>query len=67
MHLFARIWFSVDAAVFLTVHTVQLGTVSGWHFFLAVCVFLLFYMFPPREKVWMFGLIAVFQHLLCRM
>jgi class 3 adenylate cyclase len=60
-HLFARVWFSVDAAVFLTVHTVQLGTVSGWHFFLAVCVFLLFYMFPPRDKVWMYALIAVFS------
>jgi len=50
MHLFARIWFSVDAAVFLTVHTVQLGTVSGWHFFLRVCVFLLFYMFPRERR-----------------
>jgi adenylate cyclase len=60
-YLAARIWFSVIAAFFLTFHTVLLGTESRWHFFLAVCVFLLFYMFPPREKFWMYPLIGVFS------
>ena len=60
-YLGARIWFSVIAAVFLTYHAFELGSGTLWHFFLAVCVFLLFYMFPPREKAWMFSLIAMFS------
>jgi adenylate cyclase len=60
-YLVARIWFGAIAVFFLTLHTVLLGTESRWHFFLAVCVFLLFYMFPPREKFWMYLLIGVFS------
>jgi class 3 adenylate cyclase len=58
-HLAARVWFHLSAATFLTLHTAILGTQTLFHFFLPVCVFLAFYTFPPREKYWMYGAIAL--------
>ena len=60
-YLLARIWFSLCAALFLTIHTILLGTGSRFQFFLAVCVFVMFYLFPLKEKYWMYFFIGVFS------
>ena len=59
-YLVARIFFSVVAALFLVLHTAMLGTESRFQFFLAISVFLMFYLFPAREKFWMYSMIALF-------
>src|SRR5262245_48694475 len=58
-YLAARVWFHLAAATFLTLQTGVLGTEARFHFFLPVCVFLAFYIFPPREKYWMYAVIAL--------
>jgi class 3 adenylate cyclase len=46
------------APTFLTSYQVTLGSYSRWDVFLVVCVFLMFFMFPARERKWMFLCIA---------
>jgi adenylate cyclase len=58
-HLAARVWFNLAAAFFLTLHTAILGTEPRFHFYMPVSVFLAFYIFPPREKYWMYFSIAL--------
>jgi class 3 adenylate cyclase len=58
-YLLARVWMSAVAATFLTLHTVILGTQPRFHFFLVICVFLMFYLFPPKQKFWMYLLIGI--------
>jgi class 3 adenylate cyclase len=57
----ARIWFSLVAALFLTLQAGFFGTGPRWHFFLVICIFLMFYLFPPREKFWMYLLVGIFS------
>ena len=58
-YLVARVYFSVVAVLFLTLHTAMLGTESRFQFFLVITVFLMFYLFPVREKFWMYSMIAL--------
>jgi signal transduction histidine kinase len=60
-YLAARIWFSACAAFFLTLYTVLLGTETLYNFFLVVCIFQMFYLFPAREKFWMYAMSGVFS------
>ena len=58
--LLGRVWFGIFAPTFLTSYQVTLGSYSHWDVFLVICVFLMFFMFPAREKKWMF-LCIVYQ------
>jgi signal transduction histidine kinase len=55
----ARIWFSVFAAVFLTLYTVLLGAGLRWDLYVVICVFVVFHLFPPKERREMFAMIAL--------
>ena len=59
LYLLARVWFGLSVALFLTVYSVALGRESYWELFLAVGVFLQFYIFPEAERRWMVFAIVV--------
>ncbi|HVT62206.1 MAG TPA: hypothetical protein VHD33_01800, partial [Legionellaceae bacterium] len=56
--LLGRVWFGLWAPTFLTSYQVTLGSYSRWDVFVVVCVFLMFFMFPARERKWMFLCVA---------
>jgi adenylate cyclase len=60
--LLGRVWFGLWAPTFLASYQVTLGSYSHWDVFLVVCVFLQFFMFPARERKWMW-LCIVYQAL----
>jgi adenylate cyclase len=56
--LLGRVWFGLWAPTFLASYQVTLGSYSHWDVFLVVCVFLMFFMFPARERGWMYICVA---------
>jgi adenylate cyclase len=58
-YLLARVWFGLAAALFLTLFSIALGRESYWELFLAVCIFVNFYIFPVEERPWMVLVIVV--------
>jgi len=52
----ARIYFCFVAASFMTIYTLLLGPETRWSFFLPIIIFLQFYIFPPREKKWLYAI-----------
>ena len=58
-YLLARVWFGLSATFFLTLFSLALGRESYWELFLAVCIFLQFYIFPAEERGWMVFVILV--------
>src|SRR6266496_1428383 len=54
----ARIYFCLVAASFMTVYTILLGVETRWSFFLPIIIFLEFYIFPAKEKIWMYFIAA---------
>jgi class 3 adenylate cyclase len=60
-HLVARVWFCAVAALFLTIQTVFFGVSSNFGLFLVISIFVCFYLFPARERAWMYSTIAVFS------
>ena len=60
-YLAARVWFSAVVALFLTLQTACFSTGSRFGLFLVICVFLMFYLFPRKEKLWMYLLIGIFS------
>src|ERR1051325_4179569 len=50
----ARIFFGFVAASFMTIYTAVMGIETRWSFFLPIIIFLQFYMFPAKEKLWMY-------------
>src|SRR5262245_27049582 len=58
-HLVARISFSVFVTLFLTLYTLLLGTESRFQLFLVIQVFVVFYIFPTKEQLWMYVMSGV--------
>jgi len=54
-----RVWFGLSATLFLTLYSICMGPTSYWDLFLAVVVFLQFYIFPESERGWMVFVITV--------
>jgi class 3 adenylate cyclase len=54
-----RVWFGLSVTFFLTLYSICMGPTSYWDLFLAVVVFLQFYIFPESERDWMIFVLAV--------